>query len=128
MDVKYLVGLVAVLFVSVGVKAWALKKRRINMGQISQAEFQQRVQAGWQVVDVRTEPEYLAGALPGAKFIDFYLPDFQARVAELDKNGKYLLYCRTGIRSSKARKLMQDLGFEHVADLAGGYGGIVNRK
>jgi rhodanese-related sulfurtransferase len=105
-----------------------LKKRRINMGQISQAEFQQRVQAGWQVVDVRTEPEYLAGALPGAKLIDFYLPDFQARVAELDKNGKYLLYCRTGIRSSKARKLMQDLGFEHVADLAGGYEGIVNRK
>jgi rhodanese-related sulfurtransferase len=70
----------------------------------------------------------LAGALPGAKFIDFYLPDFQARVAELDKNGKYLLYCRTGIRSSKARKLMQDLGFEHVADRAGGDEGIVNRK
>ncbi len=99
------------------------RKASRAMGQISQEEFKERLKAGWQVIDVRTSEEYEAGYIEGAKLIDIYKSDFRQRISELDRQGKYLLYCRTGVRSSKARGIMEALGFEEVADLAGGYAG-----
>lgn len=113
---------VFVLFIS-GVALLVSKAASRAMGQISKEEFKERLKAGWQLVDVRTPEEYNAGHIEEAMLIDYYKPDFKDKVGELDKSGKYLLYCRTGVRSSKARGIMEALGFEEVADLAGGYAG-----
>ena len=72
------------------------------------------------VLDVRTVEEFTASRLPESVMIDFYRPDFEARVAELDRDVPYLLYCRSGNRSDSARKIMDDLGFTNVADVQGG--------
>lgn len=101
------------------------RKASRAMGQISQEEFQERLKAGWKVIDVRTPEEYSAGHIEEAMLIDYYKPDFKDKIGELDKSGKYLLYCRTGVRSSKARGIMESMGFENVSDLAGGYAGWV---
>lgn len=72
------------------------------------------------VIDVRTPEEFRANRLPDAVLIDIYEPDFQARIAELDRDVPYLLYCRSGNRSQQARQIMEDLGFRDVADVEGG--------
>jgi rhodanese-related sulfurtransferase len=75
---------------------------------------------GLVVLDVRTPEEFAAGHLPGAIMIDFNGPDFRQQIAELDPEVPYLLYCRSGNRSSGARAVMEDLGFVDVADVDGG--------
>ena len=72
------------------------------------------------VLDVRTPDEFASGHLADAVLIDFYRPDFAERIAELDRDVPYLLYCRSGNRSGQAAALMADLGFTDVADVDGG--------
>jgi rhodanese-related sulfurtransferase len=75
------------------------------------------------VLDIRTPEEFAAARLAGAVNIDFYADDFEDRLAELDRGTDYVVYCRTGNRTSTAREIMRQLGFESVHEVAGG---IVN--
>jgi len=72
------------------------------------------------ILDVRTEEEFNSGHIAEAIVIDYYLPDFKTRVGELDRNKKYLVYCRTARRSGEAAIIMKDLGFSEVYEMAGG--------
>ena len=73
-----------------------------------------------QILDVRTPEEFASGCLKGAKNIDIKAADFEAKIAALDKNATYLIYCRTGRRSADAYQRMQKAGFTGVLELAGG--------
>jgi phage shock protein E len=64
------------------------------------------------VVDVRTPEEYSQGHAPGARNIDVGAADFRERVAELDRDGSYLVYCRSGNRSAQAAAIMRELGLD----------------
>ena len=75
---------------------------------------------GLVILDVRTPEEFDAGHLEGATLIDFYEPDFADRIADLDRDTPYLLYCRSGNRSGSAAELMEELGFTDVTDVDGG--------
>ena len=72
------------------------------------------------ILDVRTPDEFAEGHIDGAIMIDFYEADFSARLAELDPDVPYLIYCRSGNRSGQTRALLEDLGFTDVADVDGG--------
>lgn len=72
------------------------------------------------ILDVRTPEEFFAGCLKGAKNIDIKAADFDAKIAGLDKNATYLVYCRTGRRSADAYQRMQKAGFTRVLELTGG--------
>ena len=76
--------------------------------------------AGLQIIDVRTPEEFTEGHLGGATMIDFYADDFVDRIAELDRDVPYLIYCRSGNRSGQTRALMAELGFTDVVDVDGG--------
>jgi rhodanese-related sulfurtransferase len=76
------------------------------------------------VIDVRTPEEVADGMIAGALAINLQAPDFRARIAELDRDGSYLLYCRSGNRSAQAAAIMAELGFTDVVD-AGGYESLV---
>jgi len=75
---------------------------------------------GRTIIDVRTPAETVAGMLDGAVNIDIGAADFSDRIASLDRDGSYLLYCRSGNRSAQAASIMRDLGFTDVID-AGGF-------
>ena len=79
---------------------------------------------GRTINDVRTPAETAAGMLDGAVNIDIGAADFTDRIASLDPDGSYLLYCRTGNRSAQAASIMRELGFTDVID-AGGYDSLV---
>ena len=73
------------------------------------------------VLDVRTPEEITdLGHLENAISINFSSPDFEEKLAELDKNKTYLVYCHSGGRSGRTMNKMMDLGFEKVYNLDGG--------
>ncbi len=73
------------------------------------------------VIDVRTSGEYDSGHLEAASsLLDYYAPDFREQLSKLDRNAKYLIYCRSGNRSGSALGIMKDLGFTDIRHIEGG--------
>jgi phage shock protein E len=88
---------------------------------VSPQEASDLIQAGGvQVLDVRTPDEYAEGHIEGATLIDFYEPDFADRIAALDRDQEYVVYCHSGNRSGQATAIMADQGFTAVDDVDGG--------
>jgi len=92
---------------------------------IPPVQFSQDLKAGanaFTLIDVRTIDEYNAGHIANSKQSDYYQTEvFTTFLGTLDKKGKYLVYCRTGKRSSLVMQMMRDMGFTNVSDLQGGY-------
>ena len=72
----------------------------------------------FQVLDVRTNEEYLSGSYENA--IHIPLDDLRNRLNELEKSKTYLVYCRTGLRSYIACRILMQNGFK-VKNITGGY-------
>jgi len=75
------------------------------------------------LLDVRTKTEYEKGHIPGATNIDISSPRFDESVAKLDTNKTYLVNCAVGIRSARACKKLEGMGFKNLYDLAPGFDG-----
>ena len=74
-----------------------------------------------QFVDIRTPREIDKGFIKGALFVDFFDNNFtQKIIKKLDKNKPVYLYCRSGNRSGKAAKILQEKGFK-AYNVLGGY-------
>lgn len=71
------------------------------------------------IIDVRTLDEYQQGHIEDATNIDYYGDDFDEQIDKLPKDKTYMVYCRSGGRSAKAMKIMQDKGFA-VYNVEGG--------
>jgi len=74
---------------------------------------------GATIIDVRTAPEYAAGHLQGAVNIDVQSADFGTKIANLPKDGKYIVYCQSGVRASTAQSQMKAVGFTNVTNAGG---------
>ena len=72
----------------------------------------------YSILDVRTNKEYEAGAYENA--IHIPLDDLRNRLNELDKTKTYLVYCRTGLRSYIACRILIQNGVR-VKNIIGGY-------
>lgn len=76
------------------------------------------------VIDVRTPGEVKDGYIPGAKlFWDYNSGEFEKNLSGLDTSKTYVLYCRSGARSSNASQMMIEKGFRKVYNLEGGING-----
>ena len=73
------------------------------------------------VLDVRTPEETAQGKIEGAMEINLHDPDFAKKISGLDKEKTYLVYCRSGHRSSIASGEMAKQGFKKIYNLVGGY-------
>jgi rhodanese-related sulfurtransferase len=76
--------------------------------------------ADFVVLDVRTPGEFAAGHLPSAVNIDLQAQDFERRLAVLDRGKSYLVYCRSGNRSTQAIRAMDRLGFRSLYHMSEG--------
>ena len=86
----------------------------------SAADVIEEAPTGLVVLDIRTPEEFTAGALPDAINLDFYEASFRDRLAELDKDVPYVMYCNSGNRSATAADMMRELGFAEVYEIDGG--------
>ena len=79
------------------------------------------------LLDVRTPEEYMSGSVPNSINIDVLNTDFKSKIDILDKNKEYIIYCRSGNRSTVASSIMATNGFLHVYNLANiNYSDFVN--
>jgi phage shock protein E len=77
-------------------------------------------QPGVVIVDVRTAEEFADGHITGAVNIPVQQPDFADRIAALDPNSTYAVYCRSGNRSQPAVAAMQKAGITTIYELESG--------
>lgn len=75
------------------------------------------------VLDVRTSMEFAQGHIPGAKLIDIRSKEFKEKIANLDKEKSYYVYCQSGMRSKKACRHLLKQDFKKVWNLSGGVKG-----
>jgi molybdopterin/thiamine biosynthesis adenylyltransferase/rhodanese-related sulfurtransferase len=76
---------------------------------------------GWVIVDVREREEWDEGHLPGAVHVPRGHLESRIERAIPDKSRPVLLYCASGNRSAFAAKTLEELGYDHVVSLAGGF-------
>jgi len=72
------------------------------------------------ILDIRTPGEFQSGHLAKSIPIDFYSPTFADQLNRLDKTKTYLVYCRTGNRSTKSLELFKKLKYQKVYHMASG--------
>ena len=82
----------------------------------AQARLRQSV-----VLDVREPDEYEQGAIPGAVHIPRGHLEGQVEGKLPDKSKPVIVHCASGFRSAFAAKTLQELGYQDVASLAGGF-------
>jgi sulfur-carrier protein adenylyltransferase/sulfurtransferase len=70
------------------------------------------------LVDVREPFEYEINRIPGSRLIP--LGELPARLSELDSADDIVLQCKSGGRSAKALKVLQEAGFRKLTNLEGG--------
>ena len=89
---------------------------------IQQARFKKLMKKkNTYLLDVRTPEEFNSGFIDNA--VNYNVTDsvaFVNIISSLEKNKKYLLYCKSGRRSGKALVMMKNMGFRKVYHLKGG--------
>ena len=79
----------------------------------------ERVKLGAFLLDVRSPGEFAEGHLAGA--VNVPVNELEATMASLpaDRRREIVVYCRSGMRSARARTLLLKAGFTKVEDLGG---------
>lgn len=72
-----------------------------------------------QVLDVRSDQEFLKGEIPGAQHI--FLPHLVENLSELNRAQTIATYCGSGYRASIAASLLQKHGFDSVVNVPGSW-------
>lgn len=89
---------------------------------VTPSEVKERIasgNSGLQFLDVRTSEEVDEGCISGMKHIP--LDDLRARLEELDRTRGIMVYCRSGLRSYLAARILSQRGFRDVKNMSGGY-------
>ncbi|MEO8210183.1 MAG: rhodanese-like domain-containing protein [bacterium] len=74
-----------------------------------------------EILDLRTPEEYNYGHIEGVTNINFYdTLKFISEIEKLDKNKRFLIYCRTDRRSGRTLEIMREKGFANIYLLKGG--------
>ncbi len=90
------------------------EQRDFNLSPAELAEIVAQDSGEFILIDVRTPSEYRAGAIPSAINIAY---DLLANMLPTeDREQKIIVYCRSGGRSSTARRTLEELGFNQVYD------------
>lgn len=72
------------------------------------------------ILDIRTPKEFKQGHIAGAVLLDYYNPNFRKGLQKLDKSKTYLIYCRTGNRTSRTLAIIENMGFKTIYHLQRG--------
>ncbi len=86
-------------------------------------DYKELVKNGAQIVDVRTPAEYKGGHIRNAKNIP--LQNLQREMKKLDMKKPVITCCASGMRSSSARSILKQQGFEVYN--GGGWNSLQNK-
>ena len=97
-----------------------MAKKNINTRKAYELIDERDGDSDFVILDVRTPEEFAEGYVENAVNIDFYEDVFPDELDGLDRDKTYLIYCRSGSRSGKTFKMMENLGFKDVYNMKGG--------
>jgi rhodanese-related sulfurtransferase len=75
------------------------------------------------ILDIRPKEEYEMEHIPGSVNLDYDGHHFQEKVEKLDKEKKYIIYCKSGVRGGYFLGKMRDSGFHIAFNILGGFVG-----
>jgi molybdopterin/thiamine biosynthesis adenylyltransferase/rhodanese-related sulfurtransferase len=99
-----------------------LRAAKAEISEVDTAGAAERIQQGARVLDVREPDEYDQGALPEAVHIPRGHLEAQVESRLTDKSQPVVVYCAGGVRSAFAARTLQELGYEDVVSMDGGFG------
>ena len=97
-----------------------LAQAKAQITEVDGAEAESRLGQAV-VLDVREPDEYEQGAIPGALHIPRGHLEGQVEGKIPDKSRPVIVHCASGFRSTFAAKTLQELGYQDVVNLAGGF-------
>jgi molybdopterin/thiamine biosynthesis adenylyltransferase/rhodanese-related sulfurtransferase len=95
---------------------------KAEIDEISTETAAQHIEGGYTILDVREPDEYQDGALAGAIHIPRGHLEAQIESRINDKTTPVVVYCAGGVRSAFAARTMNELGYETVESMDGGFG------
>jgi len=99
-----------------------LEQVRAEISEVDATRARELVDSGDPViVDVREQDEWDEGHIPGALHIPRGHLESRIERTAPDPAQRVLVYCSAGNRSAFAAKTLEDLGYEDVVSLAGGF-------
>ena len=98
---------------------------RAKISECSASELYKLVSEGAVVIDVREQHEFEAGHYVDAIHIGKGVIERDIEKQDFEIKQKIVLYCGGGFRSAIAAKSLQDMGYEDVISLWGGWRGIL---
>ena len=98
-----------------------LRAAKATVNSVTTEAAAERIASGYTVLDVREPDEYQEGAIPGAIHIPRGHLESQVENRLTDKTKPVLVYCASGVRSVFAANTLQQLGYDTVAEMAGGF-------
>ncbi|MGH2913779.1 MAG: molybdopterin-synthase adenylyltransferase MoeB [Solirubrobacteraceae bacterium] len=102
--------------------AEVLRQIKSSISEVDPSAVREQLSNGALVIDVREPEEWSAGHIPGAKHVPKSYLESRIEGAVADRAQHLILYCQSGNRSAWAtRTLVEDLGYEHVESMIGGY-------
>ncbi len=102
--------------------AEVLRQIKNRIDEVDPAVVREQVSNGAVVIDVREADEWAAGHIPGARHVPKSYFESRVEGTVPDRAQHVILYCASGNRSAwAARTLTEDLGYENVESMTGGY-------
>jgi sulfur-carrier protein adenylyltransferase/sulfurtransferase len=102
--------------------AEVLRDIKSRIDEVDPAAVREQASNGAVLVDVREPEEWAAGHIPGAKHVPKSYLESRIEGTVPDRGQHVILYCASGNRSAWAtRTLVEDLGYEHVESMTGGF-------
>ena len=102
--------------------AEVLRQIKSRIDEVDPAQVREELRNGVVLVDVREPEEWAAGHIPGAKHVPKSYLESRIEGSVPDRSAHVVLYCASGNRSAwAARTLLEDLGYEHVESMTGGF-------
>ena len=97
-----------------------VNQAKAEINEITIAELQQHNQP-YVLLDIREDHEWVKGHLPEAMHLGKGIIERDIEQMVQDKKQKIVLYCGGGYRSALAAQTLQQMGYQQVLSLAGGY-------
>jgi sulfur-carrier protein adenylyltransferase/sulfurtransferase len=99
-----------------------LQQVKSEIGEVDASRARELIDSGAPLLlDVREQDEWDEGHLPGAVHIPRGHLESRIERAEPDHSRQIVVYCAAGNRSAFAAKTLEELGYEDVVSLSGGF-------
>jgi molybdopterin/thiamine biosynthesis adenylyltransferase/rhodanese-related sulfurtransferase len=102
--------------------AEVLRQIKNRIEEIDPAGVREQIAHGAVLIDVRETDEWSSGHIPSARHVPKSHLESRIEGAAADRSVPVILYCASGNRSAwAARTMAEDLGYEHVSSMTGGF-------